>query len=199
MTRVRVTCPFSHRRPTPMVARTKRMPQPGARAQGWHAVQAGEICAIFGLECASGDTFTSGEPIAMTSIRVPEPVVSLAVTPQTGDAANFFRALARFQREDPTFRVHTDTESGEVIVSGMGELHLEVYAERIRREYNIPVTVGNPKARRVPTAPARLVAQAAVPACCTPCAHAPFISHPAQKHEPTLPAARECPGNELMN
>lgn len=108
-------------------------------------VQAGEICAIFGLECASGDTFTSGERIAMTSIKVPDPVVSLAIAPKTSDTANFFKALARFQREDPTFRVHTDPESNEVIISGMGELHLEVYTERIRREYGIDCHVGNPK------------------------------------------------------
>jgi elongation factor G len=108
-------------------------------------MQAGEICAIFGLECASGDTFTSGQGIAMSSMRIPEPVVSLAVTPETSDSQNFFKALARFQREDPTFRVHTDHESGEIIMSGMGELHLEVYAERIRREYNIPCQIGNPK------------------------------------------------------
>jgi translation elongation factor EF-G len=110
-------------------------------------VQAGEICAMFGLDCASGDTFTDGAGIAMTSIKVPDPVVSLAVTPQTSDTQHFFKALARFQREDPTFRVHTDNESGEIIMSGMGELHLEVYAERIRREYGIACTVGNPKAR----------------------------------------------------
>jgi hypothetical protein len=81
----------------------------------------------------------------MSSMRIPEPVVSLAVTPETSDSQNFFKALARFQREDPTFRVHTDHESGEIIMSGMGELHLEVYAERIRREYNIPCRIGNPK------------------------------------------------------
>jgi elongation factor G len=110
-------------------------------------VQAGEICALFGLECASGDTFTSGDKMSMSSIRVPEPVVSLAIVPKTMDTQNFFKALARFQREDPTFRVHTDHESREVIMSGMGELHLEVYAERVRREYGIDCKVGNPKVR----------------------------------------------------
>ena len=110
-------------------------------------LQAGEICAMFGLDCASGTTFTQGANVTMTSMKVPDPVVSLAVTPQTSDTQNFFKALARFQREDPTFRVHTDNESGEIIMSGMGELHLEVYAERIRREYNIACTIGNPKVR----------------------------------------------------
>lgn len=116
-------------------------------------MQAGEICALFGLECSSGDTFTAGSKVSMTSIRVPEPVVSLAITPQTSDTQNFFKALARFQREDPTFRVHTDGESGEIIMSGMGELHLEVYAERIRREYGIECIIGNPKV--CPHTPAR--------------------------------------------
>ena len=108
-------------------------------------VQAGEVCALFGLDCSSGDTFTSGDRISMTSIKVPDPVVSLAITPKSTDTQNFFKALARFQREDPTFRVHTDHESGEVIMSGMGELHLEVYAERVRREYGIDCKIGNPK------------------------------------------------------
>lgn len=94
----------------------------------------------------------------MTSIKVPDPVVSLAITPKTVDTQNFFKALARFQREDPTFRVHTDHESGEVIMSGMGELHLEVYAERVRREYGIDCKIGNPKVHT----PART---APVPTC----------------------------------
>ena len=114
-------------------------------------MQAGEICALFGLDCSSGDTFTGGAKVSMTSIRVPEPVVSLAVTPKTADTQNFFKALGRFQREDPTFRVHTDEESGEIIMSGMGELHLEVYAERIRREYGIECVIGNPKVCRPPS------------------------------------------------
>ena len=132
---------------------------------------------MFGLDCASGDTFTSGAQFAMTSIRVPEPVVSLAVTPQTSDTQNFFKALARFQREDPTFRVHTDRESGEIIISGMGELHLEVYAERIRREYSIPVTIGNPKVR---------VPSIASDAMCVGVlrAHPARVQHPCHHRQP---------------
>mmetsp|Transcript_34262 Transcript_34262/g.61810 ORF Transcript_34262/g.61810 Transcript_34262/m.61810 type:complete len:753 (-) Transcript_34262:175-2433(-) len=108
--------------------------------------RAGDIVAIFGVECASGDTFTSGPAYAMTSIRVPEPVMSLALTPKVAEQlSTFAKALARFQKEDPTFRVTTDTESGEMIISGMGELHLEVYVERMRREYKVECEVGKPK------------------------------------------------------
>ncbi|KAH8103165.1 elongation factor G, domain II-domain-containing protein [Phellopilus nigrolimitatus] len=110
----------------------------------------GEICAIFGVKCASGDTFTDGATkYSMTSMFVPEPVVSLALKPVGQETPNFSRALQRFQREDPTFRVHIDHESKETIVSGMGELHLEVYVERMRREYGVECFNG-PPAGRVP-------------------------------------------------
>lgn len=107
----------------------------------------GEIAAMFGIECASGDTFTDGTVnVAMTSMRVPEPVMSLAVTPKSRDAtANFSKALNRFQKEDPTFKVAVDSESGQTIISGMGELHLEVYVERMRREYKVDCEVGRPR------------------------------------------------------
>lgn len=106
----------------------------------------GEICAIFGVECASGDTFTDGSTsFSMESMFVPEPVVSLALKPVGMETPHFSRALARFQREDPTFRVHVDAESKETIISGMGELHLEVYVERMRREYNVECTTGRPQ------------------------------------------------------
>ena len=110
-------------------------------------VGAGEICAMFGVECSSGDTFTDGTVnVSMTPMHVPDPVISLSIKPvskeQTG---NFSKALARFQKEDPTFRVHIDAESGETIISGMGELHLEIYVERMRREYNCPCTTGKPQ------------------------------------------------------
>ena len=110
----------------------------------------GEICAIFGVECRSGDTFTdgrSGEVVSMESMFVPEPVVSLSLKPAGGEKGadqNFSRALQRFQREDPTFRVHVYAESKETIVSGMGELHLEVYVERMRREYGVNCVTGRP-------------------------------------------------------
>ncbi|KAG1729216.1 P-loop containing nucleoside triphosphate hydrolase protein [Suillus paluster] len=106
----------------------------------------GEICAIFGVECSSGDTFTDGSTsFSMTSMFVPEPVISLAIKPDGKETPNFSRALNRFQKEDPTFRVHLDAESKETIISGMGELHLEIYVERMRREYNVACTTGKPR------------------------------------------------------
>jgi elongation factor G len=108
---------------------------------------AGDIIAMFGVECASGDTFTDGKvAITMTSMFVPNPVISLAISPKdkTG-LVNFSKALNRFSKEDPTFRVHRDEESGETIISGMGELHLEIYVERMAREYDCAVNVGAPQ------------------------------------------------------
>jgi len=108
---------------------------------------AGDIVALFGVECASGDTFTDGSvQYTMTSMHVPDAVISLAVAPKerTGQA-NFSKALNRFTKEDPTFRVHRDEESSETIISGMGELHLEIYIERMRREYNCEVVAGKPQ------------------------------------------------------
>ncbi|XP_065873260.1 elongation factor G-2, mitochondrial isoform X1 [Euphorbia lathyris] len=108
---------------------------------------AGQIVAVFGVDCASGDTFTDGSiRYTMTSMNVPEPVMSLAVQPVSKDSGGqFSKALNRFQREDPTFRVGLDPESGQTIISGMGELHLDIYVERIRREYKVDATVGKPR------------------------------------------------------
>ncbi len=110
-------------------------------------VGAGEICAVFGVDCASGDTFTDGQmPYTMTSMFVPEAVMSLSIKPKrTSDADAFSKAMNRFQREDPTFRLHVDEESEETIISGMGELHLEIYVERLRREYRVDCEVGQPR------------------------------------------------------
>ncbi|KAH9843265.1 Elongation factor G, mitochondrial [Teratosphaeria destructans] len=110
-------------------------------------IGAGEICAVFGVDCASGDTFTEGGlGYSMTSMYVPDAVISLSIKPKhTKDTPNFSKAIARFQREDPTFRVHVDTESGESIISGMGELHLSIYVERMRREYGVEVITGQPQ------------------------------------------------------
>ncbi|KAF5383459.1 hypothetical protein D9757_006157 [Collybiopsis confluens] len=106
----------------------------------------GEICAMFGVECSSGDTFTDGSTnYSMTSMFVPEPVISLAIKSKGVESPNFSRALNRFQKEDPTFRVHVDHESKETIISGMGELHLEIYVERMRREYNVDCITGKPR------------------------------------------------------
>lgn len=110
-------------------------------------VGAGEICAVFGVDCASGDTFTDGGlPYTMSSMFVPDAVMSLSIKPKrSGDADNFSKAMNRFQREDPTFRVHVDAESEETIISGMGELHLEVYVERLKREYKTECVTGQPR------------------------------------------------------
>ncbi|KAF2723809.1 translation elongation factor G [Polychaeton citri CBS 116435] len=110
-------------------------------------IGAGEICAVFGVDCASGDTFTEGGlGYSMSSMFVPDPVISLSIKPKmTKDTPNFSKAIARFQREDPTFRVHVDTESGESIISGMGELHLSIYVERMKREYKVEVITGQPQ------------------------------------------------------
>jgi len=111
------------------------------------SVTSGEIAAVFGMECSSGDTFTDGsKPYSMESIHIQDPVMSLAISPTGKDTGQAFtKALQRFQREDPTFRVHVDKESGETIISGMGELHLDIYAERMRREYKCDVELGKPR------------------------------------------------------
>ena len=109
---------------------------------------AGDIIALFGVDCASGDTFTSGERIALSSMHVPEPVVSLALVPVDNKAAtNMSKALHRFTREDPTFRATADEDTGDTIIHGMGELHLEVYIERMKREFNAEVTSGAPQVK----------------------------------------------------
>jgi elongation factor G len=111
------------------------------------SAEAGDIVAIFGIDCRTGDTFTNGEVrIAMTSMHVPDPVISLSIHPVDNKAEiNVSKALHRFTKEDPTFRVHSDPESGETVISGMGELHLDVYIERMRREYSAEVETSPPR------------------------------------------------------
>jgi elongation factor G len=108
---------------------------------------AGDIVALFGIDCASGDSFTDGKlDVAMTSMHVPEPVISLSIKPVDQKASdNMGKALGRFVREDPTFRAGVDKESNETVISGMGELHLEVYVERMKREYDCEVETGAPQ------------------------------------------------------
>ncbi|MEN8246438.1 MAG: elongation factor G [Thermodesulfobacteriota bacterium] len=111
------------------------------------SIPAGYIGALFGIDCASGDTFTDrNSRLSMTSMFVPEPVISLAINPLDNKAQNnMSKALNRFTKEDPTFRTYVNQETGDTIISGMGELHLEVYIERMRREYGADVETGMPR------------------------------------------------------
>ncbi|MGP1593801.1 MAG: elongation factor G [Treponema sp.] len=107
----------------------------------------GDIVALFGIDCASGDTFCGGDlNYAMSSMYVPDPVISLSVNPKDKKSADqMAKALNRFTKEDPTFRTYVDPESNETIIQGMGELHLDVYIERMRREYKCEVDTGMPQ------------------------------------------------------
>jgi elongation factor G len=109
--------------------------------------ECGDIVAFYGVEASSGETFTDGKVnVTLTSMHVAAAVISLAVAPKDRAAeTNFSKALNRFTKEDPTFRVHQDEESQQTIISGMGELHLDIYMERMRREYNCDVIAGKPQ------------------------------------------------------
>ena len=107
---------------------------------------AGEVVAMFGIDCKSMDTFSDGNPkLAMSSMFVPEPVMSLSIKPkETKMQSNFAKALGKFTKEDPTLRVKFDSDTKETVLSGMGELHLEVYIERMNREYKVECVTGQP-------------------------------------------------------
>jgi len=119
---------------------------------------AGDIVAVVGLDAASGDTYAESYPACtLERMYVPEPVIKMSITPVERNAAErLAKALARFRREDPTLQVTIDEESGESLIAGMGELHLDIYVERLRREYGVDVLVGAPKVnyREAPTEPA---------------------------------------------
>ncbi|WP_417380531.1 elongation factor G [Gimesia sp.] len=119
--------------------------------------EAGDIIAAVGMECASGDTFCSGDVnFALESIFVPEPVIRLSIEPLDRDGADrLAKAIQRFNREDPTFHVMTDDETNQTIIAGMGQLHLDVYIERIKREYKVECIIGEPRVayRETPTIP----------------------------------------------
>jgi elongation factor G len=119
------------------------------------SASAGDIVAVLGVDCASGDTFASERKYCvLESMFVAEPVIKMAINPLSREGADKLgKALNRFRREDPTFRVTTDEETSETVIAGMGELHLDIYVERIRREYGVEVEVGAPKVsyREAPT------------------------------------------------
>jgi len=108
---------------------------------------AGDIVALFGIDCASGDSFTDGSLVAsMASMHVPDPVISLAVRPKDKKSQDSLsKAIQRFSKEDPTFQVAADAETGDTVIKGMGELHLDVYIERMRREYKVEVETSPPQ------------------------------------------------------
>jgi elongation factor G len=109
--------------------------------------KAGDIIAVMGIDSASGDTYSIERDFCtLESMYVPEPVIKIAISPKTrSDGDKLGKALQRFRKEDPTFRVFTDEETNEILISGMGELHLDVYIERIKREYGVELEVGAPK------------------------------------------------------
>ena len=111
------------------------------------AGEAGDIVAIMGIDCASGDTYCDeANFLSLENIFVADPVIKMSINPLSRDNADKLgKALQRFRKEDPTFHVFTDEETNETIIAGMGELHLEVYVERIRREYGVEAEVGAPK------------------------------------------------------
>lgn len=119
--------------------------------------EAGDIVAVMGVDAASGDTYASeNKYCSLESMFVPEAVIKMAISPTKRDGLDrLSKALQRFVREDPTFKVSTDDETGETVIAGMGELHLDIYVERIRREYKVDVEVGAPKVsyREAPTRP----------------------------------------------
>jgi elongation factor G len=119
------------------------------------SAEAGDIVAVMGVDAASGDTYASeAKYCTLESMFVPEPVIKMAITPTNRDGLDKLgKALQRFTREDPTFRVSTDDETGETVIAGMGELHLDIYVERIKREFKVEVEVGAPKVsyREAPT------------------------------------------------
>jgi elongation factor G len=111
------------------------------------SASAGDIIAVMGIDCASGDTYCGEDNyISLENIYVAEPVIKMSVTPKSRDNTDkLSKALQRFRKEDPTFHVFTDDETNETVIAGMGELHLEIYIERIKREYGVEVIAGAPK------------------------------------------------------
>lgn len=111
------------------------------------SAEAGDIVAIMGIDSASGDTYgAESKMCTLESMFVPAPVIKMAISaPDRASSDKLGKALQRFRKEDPTFQVFNDEETNETIMAGMGELHLEIYVERIKREYKVEVEVGAPK------------------------------------------------------
>ena len=111
-------------------------------------IGAGEIAAVVGLKkTTTGDTLaTETAPIQLESMAFPEPVISVAVEPKSkADQDKLGTGLQRLAEEDPTFRVRTDEETGQTLIAGMGELHLEIIVDRLKREFNVDANVGRPQ------------------------------------------------------
>jgi len=125
----------------------KRVRMNASQMEEIPSVRAGDICAIFGVDCASGETFTEGTlKYQVNPLHVPDPVISLSIAVKTQqNSQQLMKALKRFAREDPTFHVLKDPETHETLIAGMGELHLEIYVERMRREYELGVVLGKPR------------------------------------------------------
>jgi len=111
-------------------------------------VKAGDICAVIGLkQTTTGDTLCDADkPVILESMSFPDPVISVAIEPKTkGDQEKLGVAIQRLAEEDPTFKVYTDEETGQTIIAGMGELHLDILVDRMRREFKVEANVGKPQ------------------------------------------------------
>ena len=111
-------------------------------------VKAGDICAVIGLkQTTTGDTLCDNDkPVVLESMTFPAPVISVAIEPKTkSDQEKLGTAIQRLAEEDPTFQVHTDEETGQTIIAGMGELHLDILVDRMRREFKVEANVGKPQ------------------------------------------------------
>ena len=114
----------------------------------WSRSAAGDICAAVGFkEIRTGDTLCAEDaPIVLEQMTFPEPVIGLAVEPKTQkDLDKLGIALGKLAEEDPTFTVHTDEDSGQTVISGMGELHLDIIVDRLRREFGVEINQGAPQ------------------------------------------------------
>eukprot|EP01006_Ploeotia_vitrea_P006361 TRINITY_DN12915_c0_g1_i1.p1 TRINITY_DN12915_c0_g1~~TRINITY_DN12915_c0_g1_i1.p1 ORF type:complete len:747 (+),score=115.27 TRINITY_DN12915_c0_g1_i1:123-2243(+) len=116
-----------------------------AKRETFEKAECGDVFGVMGIECASGDTFTLGEGLSMASMFIPEPVISAGIVPKTtGQLDNMLKILDQYTKEDPTFKFTVDPESGQAQISGMGELHLEVYCNRMQMENNVQATLSKP-------------------------------------------------------